>query len=388
MFDIRRTNVGLRPVVALILAVQVSAPVYAQPRSAPPSTASSFAGALSQGWTALAAGDLAKAAKLAESAMAEQPRNAAAVALGVEVDLARPGSLAGLSTYERWLAGRKIEDPYVLRRIASEHLRWVGQQSTHPARLEAAKALAADGDPQAAATLLKGAVAGGQMEARALASLGDPQSVEIIIGQLQVPEGAKLGAINALAESGSKLAIPPLLRLLGDIREDTRAAAADALGRLGATQAIPQIKPLLKDPVFPVRMSAAAALYRLEDLSGIELLDELMASPHSAIRLGAAEAMAVRPTASWQTVVRALTSDPDASVQLGAARLIAPYDPQLAASVLERLSGSDNPAIREEAARVFVQQVAGDFAELRRYLRSPDALAAVRAAARIVELTR
>jgi HEAT repeat protein len=98
--------------------------------------------------------------------------------------------------------------------------------------------------------------------------------------------------------------------------------------------------------------------------------------------------MAVRPPASWLSVVRALTAESDPSIQLGAARLIAPYDPELAASVLERLSGSDNPAIREEAARVFVQRVAGDFPELRRYLRSSDPLAAVRAAARIIELTR
>ena len=388
MPDIRRTNIGLRPAVALMLAALAGGGASAQPRSTPPAPSSTFAAALSQGWNALAAGELAKAGKLAESAMAEQPRNPAPAALAVEIDLVKPASLAGLSTYERWLAGRKIEDPYILRRIAFEHLRWVAQQTSHPARLEATKALMADGDAQAAALLLKGAAGGGQTEAQTLASLGDPQGVEIIIGQLQGPGPGKMGAINALAESGSKLAIPPLVRLLTDIREDTRAAAVDALGRLGATQAIPQIKPLLKDPVFPVRMSAAAALYRLEDLSGIELLDELMASPHAAIRLGAAEATAVRPTATWQSVVRALTSDPDASVQLGAARLIAPYDPQLAASVLERLSGSDNPAIREEAARVFVHQVAGDFPELRRYLRSPDAVTAVRAAARIVELTR
>ncbi|CAN5826384.1 hypothetical protein BH18ACI5_BH18ACI5_07390 [soil metagenome] len=387
MSHIRRTNVGLLPVLALLLATLLSVSADAQPRSTAAAT-SSFPGALSQGWAALAAGDLVKAAKLAESAIAEQPRSAAAVALAVEIDFSRSGPLAGLAAYERWLAGRKVEDPYILRRIAYEHLRWVTQHTTHPARLEAAKALTADGDPQAAATLLRGAAGGGQMEARALASLGDPQSVEIIIGQLQGSEGGKLGAINALAESGSKLAIPPLLRLLGDIREDTRAAAADALGRLGASQTIPQIKPLLSDPVFPVRMSAAAALYRLEDLSGINLLDELMASPHASVRLGAAEAMTDRPPASWLSVVRGLTSDADVSVQLGAARLIAPYDPQLAASVLERLSGSDNPAIREEAARVFVERVAGDFAELRRYLRSPDALAVVRAAARIVELTR
>jgi len=387
MHRIRRTNVGVPPVMALLLAALFAGSVRAQARPAAPAE-TAFATALAQGWSALAAGDLPKAVKYAESAMGERPGSAAAVALAVEVDLARSGPMAGLSTYERWLGNRRVEDPYVLRRIAHELLRSVARQKTHLGRIEAAKALMVDGDPQASADLVRGAAGGGQMEARTLASLGDPQSVEILIGQLQGPDGGKLGAINALAQSGSKLAVPPLLKLLTDIREDHRAAAADALGRLGASQTIPQLKPLLKDPAFPVRMSAATALYQLEDYSGVDLLDELMASAHAAVRLSAAEAMAVRPPASWIGVVRALTSEDDASVQLGAARLIAPYDPQLAASVLERLSGSDNPAIREEAARVFVQRVAGDFPELRRYLRSTDPLTAVRAAARIIELTR
>jgi hypothetical protein len=387
MLGIRRTNVGVPPVMALLLAALFAGSVHAQARASAPPDAT-FATALAQGWSALAAGDLPKAAKYAESAMGERPGSAAAVALAVEVDLARSGPLAGLSTYERWLGGRRVEDPYVLRRIAHELLRSVARQRTHAGRIEAAKALTADGDPQASAELLRGAADGGEMEARTLASLGDPQGVEILIGQLQTPGPGKLGTINALAQSGSKLAIPPLVKLLTDIREDQRAAAADALGRLGASQAIPQLKSLLNDPVFPVRMSAAGALYQLEDYSGVDLLDELMVSPHAAVRLSAAETMAVRPPASWLSVVRALTAESDASIQLGAARLIAPYDPQLAASVLERLSGSDNPAIREEAARVFVQRVAGDFPELRRYLRSSDPLAAVRAAARIIELTR
>ena len=373
--------------MALLMAALLGGSVWAQPRASTPAEGS-FASTLAQGWSALAAGDLAKAAKLAESALEDRPGSAAAVAFAVEVDFARGGPLAGLTTYERWLSGRKVEDPYVLRRIAREHLRSIAQQPNHVGRLEAARALTADGDAQASADLLRGASGGGQLEARTLATLGDPQSVEILIGQLQAPDGGKLGTIKALAESGSTLAIPPLVKLLTDIREDNRAAAADALGRLGASQAIPQLKRLLDDPVFPVRMSAATALYQLEDYSGVNLLDELMASQHAAVRLGAAEAMATRPPASWLSVVRALTSDSDAAVQLGAARLVAPFDPQLAASVLERLNGSDNPAIREEAARVFVQRVAGDFPELRRYLRSPDPLAAVRAAARIVELTR
>jgi HEAT repeat protein len=136
-------------------------------------------------------------------------------------------------------------------------------------------------------------------------------------------------------------------------------------------------------------MAAASALYRLRDDSGLNLLEELLASDHAAVRLGAADAMSAQPPSpSWLSVVRALANDPDTTVQLRAARLIAPYDPQLAATVLERLRGAENPAIREEAGRTFVHRVAADFASLRRYLRSPDPLTTVRAASRILELTR
>ena len=319
--------------------------------------------------------------------MAEQPLNPAAVALGVEVDVARGGSLAGLDTYERWLGSRKVDAPYVLRRLSHAHLRWVARQQ-QPARLEAIKALVADGDQEAADALLQEAAAGGPSQAKALASLGDPRGVEMLIGQLQTPAGSKRSVIEALAESRSRLAVAPLVNLLTDIREDHRAAAARALGQLGASDAISRLKPLLNDPVFPVRMAAAEALYRLEDYSGADLLDGLLTSDHAAVRLSAAESMAVKPSPSWLHVVRTLTSDPDTTVQLGAARLIAPYEPQLAAAVLERLRSAENPAIREEAGRAFVEQVAGDFASLRRYLRSPDPLTVVRAASRILSLTR
>ena len=371
----------------LLLFAFVVMPAGAQTTTPRPDT-SPEVNTLAQGWAALRQGDLAQATAAAERAVTESPRSAAAVALAVEVDIARGGSLAGLAIYERWLGVRKVDDPYVLRRVAHAHLRRAVQERQHPARLEAAKALTAEGDRDAEADLASGAANGGHAERRLLASLGDSRAVQMLIAQLRAPGGGKLGIINALVESGSRLAIPPLTEMLGDIREDHRAAAADGLGRLGASEAIPRIKPLLNDPVFPVRMSAASALYRLEDYSGVNLLDELMTSEHGAIRLGAAEAMSVRPAGSWLSVVRELTRDQDATVQLGAARLIAPYEPDLAAAVLERLRQSDNLAVREEAGRIFVQRVAGDFAALRRFLHSPDRLTSVRAADRILELTR
>ena len=342
---------------------------------------------LAQGWAALAEGEAAAASALAAKALALAPASVAAAGLAVEAEIARGGPEAGLAVYERWLGGRRVDAAYLLRRVATAYLASaVRQRDGALARVEALKALVADGDPDARASL---AAAGptGVLEARLLASLGDETAVRTLIAQLQsIPD--KRGTIDALVESGSPLARGPLMEMLGDIRDEHRAAAADALGRLGAREAIDRIKPMLEDGSFPVRMTAARALYQLGDDSGATLLDQLLLSEHAAVRMGAAEALSVRPGGAWLSVARALADDPDQSVQLQAARLLAPYDRELAERVLTRLRQSENPAVREEAGKVLAERVANDFATLRRLLRSGEPVTAVRAAARILELTR
>ncbi len=369
-----------------LLAAFLVLPAFAQ--SAPPPASSPEVQTVADGWSALKQGNLGLAGKIAERAIAEYPRSPAAAVLAVEVDIVRGGTLAGLAPYERWLGDRPVDDPYVLRRVAHAHLRRVAADRQHPARLEAATALAAEGEADVQAELSAAAAKGGLIETEMLASIGDPRAVQNLVAALRAPAGSKVRTIKALGDSGSAIAVRPLLELLNDVREEHRAAAAEALGRLGAAEAIPSLKPLLNDPVFPVRVAAASALYRLQDYGGVNLLEELMASEHGAVRLGAVEALSVRPTGSWLGVVRDLTRHEDATVQLGAARLIAPYEPEVARAVLERLGASENPAVREEAARTFVRQLAADFSSLRRFLRNPDALTSVRAAARILELTR
>jgi HEAT repeat protein len=387
--NLRRPSARRALVLSALLwfLVMVTASV-AQTKPQRQETSSGEVKALAEGWAALGQSDLAGASRAAQRALAHSPLSVAAIALAVEIDVTRGGPLAGLESYERWLGQRRLDDGYVLRRVARAHLESVLRQPQHVARLEAARALTADGDTEAAASLGQGSRQSGVHETRALASLGGSRAVQSLIAELKAPGGSKRGTINAIVESRSRQAIPALVELLADPREDNRAAAAEALGRLGASEAIPRLKGLSEDPVFPVRMAAASALYRLEDYSGVNLLEQLLASEHPAVRLGAAEALSVRPAGQWLGVVRDLTNVPDETVQIGAARLIAPYEPQTAAAVLERLQQSDNPAVREEAGRVFVQQVAGDFASLRRLLRSSDGVTAVRAAARILELTR
>lgn len=343
---------------------------------------------LADGWSRLAKGDASGAAQDAARVLAANPLSVAAAALAVEAGLASGGWKAGLTAYDRWMATRHLDDGYLLRRIARAALVETSQKTQDlTAKLEALRALAADGDGDAAAALESASAGGGFAETRELAANGDEAAVKRLIARL-ASTPAKGPIIDALAQSGSRLAVQPLTTLLSDPSDSNRAAAADGLGRLGATDAIPQLQALLKDPVFSVKLKAAGALYQLNDSSGVAFLNEVAASEHSAIRVAAAAELAAHPDASWEGMVRDLTADPDPVVRMQAAKLIAPYDQPLAKRVLDELMRSDNVGIREAASEAVVAKVANDLATLRQLLRSADDRVLVQASGRILELTR
>lgn len=355
-----------------------------QPASASPTEPATLA----DGWARLARGDAAGASAVANQALALNPLSAAAASLSVDAELARGGAVAGLAAYEKWMGSRRLDDGYVLRRVARAALREASSdKESGPTRIEALKALAADGDAAAIAALQAAEAAGSYGETRALAAIGNERAVADLLTQLDAgPE--KGPVIRALAASRSKQAIRPLIPVLSDPREVNRAEAADALGRLGATDAIPQLKALLNDRMLVVRLKAAGALLRLGDSSGASLLSELSQSEHAAIRVAAARELEAHPDAAWQGMVRVLASDPDSVVRLEAARLIAPYDQPLARQVLEDLMRNDNLAVRDAASGVMVDRVANDFVALRSLLHGADVSVRVKAAARVLELTR
>lgn len=344
---------------------------------------------LARGWALLAKGDAAGAASIAAQVIARNRLSASALTLAVDAELARGGPAEALSTYETWLSNRRVDAPYVLRSIARAMLVEVSAQKTNArARLEALAALAADGDAQAATALEQASATNSFGETRELAAMGDEGAVKRLIAQLQSFPGGKATIIEALGNSGSKLAVQPLKALLSDPSDVNRAAAAEALGRLGARDAIPQLQALLKDPMFPVKLKAAGALYAMNESSGLPFLTEAAGSEHAAIRVAAARELAAQADENWKALVRTLANDPDPVVRLDAARLIAPYDPALAKAVLDDLMRSDNVALRESASTVLAERVAGDFATLRTMLRSGDVGVRARAAGRILELTR
>jgi HEAT repeat protein len=345
---------------------------------------------LTNGWARLAEGSAAQAAAIAARLIARSPRDNAALALSVEAEIARAGAVAALDQYERWLNGRSLEEPAVVRRIATATL-WQAASGSRDlsARVAALQALRDDGDAHAGDELSRlKARAGGGVTTRTLAATGDDQAVKRLIGELKENKTNEVQAIDALGSSGNTLAISPLLQRLADPRQEVRGAAVGALGRLGDPDLAARIKPMLADHSLYVRAKAADALLRLGDDSGWPMLQELSLDPSPSTRLLAAESMASRPDASWLVLVRQLTEEQDPEIRAGAAHLIAPHEPEIARAVLGTLSMDDNPAIREMAAAAQNTVLPGDLPSLRRLLRSEADMTRVQAAAQVLAITR
>lgn len=378
----------VRSIFAATLVIGFAGPVWAQAQ-APEQTLPAAtipaeeAAALAQGWVLLAEGKHDEAARAARSALNRFPRNVSALMLAVEADIARGGAAGALGTYEAWLGARPTEAPGVLRRVARAYLyEWGRQTGDTTARIEALLALAEDGDTDAQAVIA--AVAGDAAQAKA----GNTQAVDRLSARLKEAQGLKLREIAALADSGSARAIAPLVAVLKDARPENRAAAAEALGEMGDVETVTALKPLLNDPHGAVRIAAAGALFRLGDSSGAPLLEELAASEHASVRRSAAALMASQPDEGWKALVRGLASDSDPSIRLDAAKLLAPHDPEFARAIFERLSTDPNLAIREETALAMAEAPIFGLPELRKLLRTGGARAKVRAADRILILTR
>src|SRR5262245_1032321 len=112
------SHLFMRAVSMVLFVSLVGVPLRAHTSQSPDASVA-VAAVLAQGWAALAQGNLSQASAAARRALAESPRSSAAVALAVEIGIVRAGSLSGLDAYESWLNTRRVDEPYVLRRIAT-----------------------------------------------------------------------------------------------------------------------------------------------------------------------------------------------------------------------------------------------------------------------------
>jgi HEAT repeat protein len=359
---------------------------------------------IAQGWAALGAGDAVAAAEKAQLILGKYPQSVGALSLLVEAAIARGGAMSGLTTYESWLGTRKLEDPFIVRRVAIATLREAMDSKDDRARLFALKALATEGDAQALSKLAEARGRGQLAETGVMAELGDTKAVLDLIKQLDAAGGEhKAFFIEKLAATKNKLAVPPILKLLDDPNLFVVTAAADALGKLDAKEAIPRLRPLIDEGhPGPQRFAAAKALALMGDGAGTLLLRQRLtfnpsetdpsvrdSSAGDMVQIQAAEALApLGPNADWINTARRLLGSPNPQVRLLAAQVIAPQDQPVAKDTLDGLLLDPNRAIRENATEILASRVAGDFVTLRRLVRSADAPAQTLAAARIVELTR
>jgi hypothetical protein len=380
---------ALTLVAGLVLCgVPVSAQSVQEPARRPGAMSVDQATQITQGWAFLAQGLLDDAWQSADAALRVDALNVSALALAVEVEIARAGATPALDRYEQWLGSRTAESPYVLRRVARAVLWEAARSESASARADALSALVADGDAEAAMELSAGLAQRNPVDVLTMARLGSEEAVRRVMADLAANPPNALALVRALSASKRPEAAPSLVALLGDSRIDIRAEAARGLGLLGNRDVIESLRPLLTDTYPLVRLNAAASLALLDDGAGIAVLREFEDSEHDGVRIGAVQAMASRPDPSWQGRVRQLMGSEDAVVSINAAVLLAPYDPDAARAVMERYLGASNPAVREAAERALSGEVATDLVTLRGYLRAGDSALRVKAAARILRLSR
>lgn len=347
------------------------------------------ASALASGWVLLAEGKAREAAAFATEILARHPNSAHAIGFAIEADIAARGPRAALARYEGWLAAGP-EEPGLVRRIARAILHEWGRQTGDPAlRVEALEALTTAGEPGAHAALVSAANDGGIVELGALAALGDENAVRALVDWTQAEGSQRHRAIEALGRSRSPLAVAPLANLLGTGRDEHRVAAAAALGKLGQQSAIEPLKGALNDPRPAVRIEAAGALYALGDFTGYDLLTPLLADPNAQVRLSGVALLASRPDSAWALEAeRVMRSAEDPYVRLEAAKLLAPFNPDAARPVIRSLLNDPNPAVRDAAGPALAEVLPDDLTALRQLLNEPGGHIKVRAAARILDLTR
>ena len=250
-----------------------------------------------------------------------------------------------------------------------------------PQRLVILKALAADGDTEAADAL---ALAPAKSDV-----LDNDRAITNLIAQLENPAPmVRMRAILALGESHSPRALNPLVGMLQDSDVNVRAAAATALGRFGSKAAIGPLKLVLDDQ-FPVHFQAAAALFALGDASALPWLRSLESSEHDGIRLAVAQATRSQPDGSWLVLVRTLMRSDDPNVRRQAAELLAPPTiPQLLEMCSRLCSPTRTSALRDLATATYLEQAETDLGVLRSFLSKSGSDVRIKAAMRVLELTR
>jgi HEAT repeat protein len=314
-------------VAVLVLGGPALLTAQQKPRAAAAAGGSS-AQDLATGWSALASGRTTEAEGIADKLLLAGSRRHDALSLKISASVRAGRADAALDVYEAWLKAAPHEDVFLLQPVAAGILEGLAAGKDFGARIDALQALAEAGDKGAASKLASLAGSGEDPGAadEALARIGNPQAVARLTRLVAAPGGRRdvSGAIDALVKAKPAGAVAAITAALEPGRPmPTKMSAAKALGTLGAADAIPQLKRALQDPDPPVRMMAAVSLARLGDQSANDVIRNMENSPVADIRLMAAGVSAANnPTGAWVSTATGALDDPDPGVRLSAAQLL------------------------------------------------------------------
>jgi HEAT repeat protein len=240
--------------------------------------------------------------------------------------------------------------------------------TSQPARMEAARALGAIGEP-ALAELTNAACANdpnvryAAINGLAAAGPDSKQALGALVRSLQDSDsGVRLAAANSLATSGTN-ALPFLGQALSSDQPSTRREAAQAMTHLhiARDERVALLLPLLKDSDATCRLAAIHSLGAtgLPNQTTVAAVAEALDDPVQEVRLAA---IAFFQQAHWRTghAVPGLSrclSDGSPTVRMAAAQALADMGAQAnsALPALARLTNDQERAVRTAATNALVK---------------------------------
>jgi HEAT repeat protein len=181
--------------------------------------------------------------------------------------------------------------------------------------------------------------------AEALASMG-PGVFEVLVDTLHSrSKDIRLGAIEALGDSGDSRAVPSLVPLLKDPDNEIRWETALALGMLDDKEVIPALRDALRDKDRFVREGAALSLERLSWSPENPLEDAyLLCARQEWEALSHRGSLAILP-------LDIATRDKDPEIRLNAARALGSIGSEEGIPLMYRLLRDPDDRVRWEAVQ-------------------------------------
>jgi HEAT repeat protein len=190
----------------------------------------------------------------------------------------------------------------------------------------------------AAGILLSASIARAEDEATAAEVKSRIESLILLLNDKD--NAVRQGAVKALGETGSVLAVPALIRAIDDEDSQVKRAAVDALEPLGRPEAIQSLTALLREENNLLPLSAVKALARIKDPRAVESLGWALCHGDDDTVKAAAEELAKLGAAGVEPLAKALQERADVR-EAAAEALAGMNDPKARAAVATALADPD-----------------------------------------------